>query len=220
MTISKNNKAKIIVLDKDGKEQKTIHVLFNPNKYTLSKSVNIKDHAINNEDEPTLQYLNGEAQKLAMELFFDTWHNRTAKDKAVEDVRKYTDEIRDLLYIKSDDHQPPYCLISWGSLIFKGYMADLSEEYTMFTNEGIPVRANLSVNFIGVHTLKEQMKRASKQSADRTKERTIKEGEQLFAISQREYGTPDNWRLIAKENNINNPRKLKTGQKIVIPSVE
>lgn len=216
----KQNKAKIIVMDKNESQIKTLTVLFNPNKYTIKKSSNFNSAQINNEDNPTLQFLNGEVSTLDMELFFDTYHQRDASSKQYEDVRKYTDEIQKLLYIYSDDHQPPVCLVSWGSLAFKGYLVDLTEEYVMFSNEGIPVRANLKVTFKGHTSMKDQMQSASKQSADRTKERVISEGDQLWSLSQKEYGDSNKWRDIARANNIQNPRKLKSGQKLVVPSLE
>ncbi|MCD6482269.1 MAG: LysM peptidoglycan-binding domain-containing protein [Candidatus Izimaplasma sp.] len=218
--MTNNNKAKILVLDNNEKEIKSISVLFNPNKYSLSKSNNIKSEKINNEDEPNLQYISGDALKLSMELFFDTWHLRDSQDKEVVDVREYTDEIRDLLYIDSDLHQPPLCRVVWGSLIFTGYLTDLNEDYIMFSNDGLPVRANLRVTFTGYKTLEDQLKRASKQSADRTKERVVREGDQLWNLSYEEYDDSNYWRKIASANNISNPRKLKTGQAIIIPSWE
>lgn len=216
----KQNKAKIVVMDKNDSEIKTLTVLFNPNKYTIKKTSKFNSAQINNEDNPALQYLSGDASTLSMELFFDTYHQRDGGSKAYEDVRKYTDEIQNLLYIHSDDHQPPMCLVSWGSLAFKGYLTDLTEDFTMFSNEGMPVRALLKVSFKGYTSMKEQMQSTSKQSADRTKERTLKEGDQLWAMAAKEYDDPDKWREIAKANNIDNPRKLKNGQRVIVPSLE
>ncbi|BEP29030.1 CIS tube protein [Helicovermis profundi] len=217
---NKNNKAKILVLDKNKKVTKTLSVLYNPNKYTISKSNRFNTEKINNEDDPILQYASGDATKLSMELFFDTWHLKDTKSKKIEDVRIHTEEIRRLLYIDSDLHKPPLCKVVWGSLVFTGYLTDLTEVYTMFSSSGVPVRANLTVAFLGHKTLKEQLQRASKQSADRTKERILQEGDQLWNLSYEEYDDQSSWRSIAKANSIDNPRKLKTGKRIIIPSLE
>jgi nucleoid-associated protein YgaU len=45
----------------------------------------------------------------------------------------------------------------------------------------------------------------------------VKEGDNLWSISQQEYGTGYNWQLIAKANNLTNPGQIDKGQKLTIP---
>ena len=48
---------------------------------------------------------------------------------------------------------------------------------------------------------------------------TVQQGEDLWKISEKYYGTGYNWLDIAKENNIANPDQLVAGQEIKIPAV-
>lgn len=48
----------------------------------------------------------------------------------------------------------------------------------------------------------------------------VVKGESLWTIAEKEIGSGYNWVDIAKENNIQNPSLVYTGQKLVIPSVE
>lgn len=218
--MAENNKATITAYDLNDKKIKSIQVLFNPNKYMVSKKSNYQSKSVAGEDTPVPQYVSGGESTLSMELFLDTYGKRTKASDEFEDVREYVEEIRSLLDIYSDDHKPPKCIVAWGSLAFEGYLTDLTENYIMFSNEGIPVRATLSTKFVGFQTLKDQIKNTSPQSADRTKERVMKDGDQLWSFAAREYGDADLWRPIAKANNIDNPRKLKFGQTITVPSLE
>ena len=45
----------------------------------------------------------------------------------------------------------------------------------------------------------------------------VKRGETLSSIAQEEYGDPNLWRIIANENRLLNPRKLKPGLVLTIP---
>lgn len=49
------------------------------------------------------------------------------------------------------------------------------------------------------------------------KEYTVKPGDTLWAIAQKYLGSGTKWREIAEANNIVDPRKLKVGQRLVIP---
>ena len=82
----------------------------------------------------------------------------------------------------------------------------------MFNKGGNPIRGTVSLSFKQYH-----QPEAPLQSPDRTKMRTIIEGDSLWLLSAREYGTPDKWKEIAKANNIENPLDIKPGTQIIIP---
>lgn len=49
---------------------------------------------------------------------------------------------------------------------------------------------------------------------------TVKSGDDLWAISEKFYGSGYNWVDIAKANNLSNPGLIFSGNKLVIPNVE
>jgi len=49
---------------------------------------------------------------------------------------------------------------------------------------------------------------------------TVAEGEDLWRISERYYGSGYNWTDIASENNIQDPENIESGQQLTIPNVE
>jgi nucleoid-associated protein YgaU len=65
----------------------------------------------------------------------------------------------------------------------------------------------------------QQQQRATNQ-ADQTKQVTVKRGETLWSISNRELGDPGRWRSIARANGIADPRKLQAGVSLMIPPAE
>ncbi len=206
-------KAKIIVLKGKNKGTK-IEVLFNPKEYTLDKSNEFANINIPGLESPLLQFTRGGLQTLTMDLFFDTYTYKKG-----EDVRIYTDKVIKLMEIDEELHAPPVCKFLWGKGIeFVFVLSKMTKKFTMFDSNGTPVRATLTVIFNEYLTEAELKKPTS--SPDRTKIYTLKEGDSLWAIADKEYGNPGQWRVIAEANDIENPRIPPVGQEIEIPPLE
>lgn len=213
-TSSKLKKAHIAVLDGQGKIKEEIPVLFNPMEYSLDKSNQFKETTIPGLSSPLTEFVSGGIQTLSMDLFFDTYEEK-------KDVREYTSRIDGLLEIDSELHAPPICMFVWGGLVFKAVLERVNKKFTMFlSEEGVPVRATLSVTFKEYKTPEELRNNPPRYSSDRTKIRVIKEGDSLWSIAGKEYGDPGEWRHIAKANKILNPRILPPGMEIVVPPLE
>ncbi|WP_274650189.1 CIS tube protein [Paenibacillus humicola] len=204
-------KAKIIVNRGTGDEE--LEVLFNPSEYALESSNKFAWQTIPGLQTPIAQFISGEATTLSMELFFDSYEQGT-------DVRLKTSKISKLLEVDKDLHAPPSCRFVWGSLDFKGVVERVSQKFTMFLDSGLPVRATLSVSFRALQSMKEQYQNIPRQSADRTKHRMLAQGDQLWMLAAAEYEAPGEWRAIAEANGIDNPRRLQTGRKIIIPRLD
>ena len=201
---------KAMVIIKHGSKESRVYVMFNPNEYTLETSNQYAWKTIPGLSQPIAQFISGDAPSLSMELFFDSSEKR-------EDVRKYTNQIAGLLNVDKDLHAPPLCKFVWGTLSFEGVLEKASQKFTMFLDTGIPVRATLNVTFKAVRSIKDQFKDIPRQSADRTKQRTIRQGDQLWQIAAEEYEDPRLWRAIAHANNIHDPKRLEPGTVIKIP---
>lgn len=204
-------KAKIIILKSNSQE--TVDVLFNPSEYVMESSNQFSWQKIPGLQAPVAQFVSGEATSLSMDLFFDTYGSSV-------DVRTHTAKITGLLDVDRDLHVPPLCRFVWGSLDFKGIVERVTQRFTMFMESGLPVRATLSVTFKSMQTMLEQYQEVPRQSADRTKQKTLKQDEQLWMLSAEEYDDPGHWRAIAEANGIDNPRKLPVGRKLIIPRLE
>ena len=213
-----SNKAYIKVLNGSHKGEK-YQVHFNPENYSIDKSNQFQNTAIPGL-APVTQFVSGNQDTLTLELLFDTY-----MDKEGEDVRKYTSQIAALMDIDSELHAPPICEFGWGGayakhLPFTATIQDLKQQFTMFKDDGTPVRAKLTITFKQYQTIEEQLAEIKRQSADRSKRKIFKEGDSLWMIAFEEYGDPGYWRIIAHENNIDNPNKISAGREILLPAIE
>lgn len=201
-----------------GKKGKGIKVMFNPNTYSIGKEVKTSTKAEAGGDGANKQFLTSEAEVLSLELFFDTYSTgilEAAKPEMLKkDVNDSMKDITDLLEIDEHEHKPPGVIFVWGTLYFKGKVIRAERKYTMFTLQGKPVRATMTLSLEGS---KEGDTIVS--SPDRTKRHTLLENERLWQLADQEYDDPNMWRQIANENGINNPRRIKKASHIKIPSI-
>jgi hypothetical protein len=112
---------------------------FNPTEYQLQKVNNFAEAPIPGLESPPIQFVRGASEKLSVELLVDT-------SDTLEDVRKrYVNKLRNLMNLNSESHAPPIIRFVWDAQIFVGVLESLNVTYVLFTPEGLPLRAKLSV---------------------------------------------------------------------------
>lgn len=203
-----------------------IDVLFNPSEYQLTDGANYSEKKIPGLDGPIIQYISGEATELSLNLFLDTYVPKAPSSlisfgtpKTSTDVSAITRQIADATSIEGSLHRPPQVRFVWGSLNFQGVVTRFSHTYTMFTESGMPVRAKVSLTFKSLISPRDTRRASPFESPDRTKYRTIHQGIGLWDIAGMEYGDPDMWKMIARENGIFNPLDVRPGQVVKLPAL-
>jgi nucleoid-associated protein YgaU len=215
--------------------EKPIEALFNPAEIGVSASTSWEQehpasYGASNVGTVELEFRSIEAQTLSIELFFDTYESRkeaTFKDTLVSllptvlsqreatDVRRHTQQIAQLAEADPHLHRPPVCDLRWGAFdIFTGVLTSLEQRFTLFLEDGTPVRATLSCSFLGL-SLDYQGKEP--QSSDVAKTRRVRRNDTLHSLAAEEYRDPALWRHIARANGIVNPRLLQPGTVLAIP---
>jgi nucleoid-associated protein YgaU len=189
-------------------------VIFNPAEYSIQKGNQFASTPLPGLANPILSFVNGDADVLTMDLFFDTY-----TDAGSTDVRGETDKIAQFLEIDPELHAPPPVLFVWGRLRFKAVIERLSQRFTMFREDGVPVRATLNVTFKEYRTLEDQLNPPNR-SSDWSKRRVITQNDRLCLIAAAEYDDPTVWRVIADANDIDNPRLLQPGQELLLPPLK
>lgn len=213
----------------DTKFQGKIPVTFNPATYTVSRTVNYGGNQNDNNTQlqqknyPVLNYTGGNNDTLSLELMFNKYEfqhysNQVKYTSDDLSIIKEVKEIEALTLLKDSLHRPPLCKFVWSSFSFEGYVTSFSANYTMFLDDGTPVRAKVNLTIQGAESGNDA--KIPFQSPDRTKSRTLQEGQQLWEIAYEEYENPEMWREIAKANGIRNPLNIKSGMQLVIPALK
>jgi nucleoid-associated protein YgaU len=208
---------------------KVIEVLFNPAEYSIEKGNTFQSTSLPGLSTPVTQFVTGNADTLSMELYFDTYAKSSRHGTVTkrEDVRNYTRKIANLMEIDPTLHAPPVCEFTWGpplgtpkGLQFAGIIEKVSQKFTYFLDDGTPVRATLNLTFKEYKTVRDQLEQLGRESADRTKRRTFKEGDALWFFAHEEYGDPQMWREIADCNSLENPRIIAPGTELELPPTQ
>ena len=140
------------------------------------------------------------------------------KAEDIKSVEQWVDVLEDRLYLyNGEGHRPPYVMIIWGKMVFKGQLSDMEVQYTMFGADGSPLRAKVSLSFCGFSSDAEERKKAGKSSPDMSHLLTLKAGESVASVCQRIYGDSLLVDEVARLNGLNGFRKVEAGTELLFP---
>jgi hypothetical protein len=206
--------------------------VYNPTEYTLTKNVQYAEHPIPGLDSPLLQFVRGQAETVSLDLFFDSSDDGMGRTSTAVTVQ--TDKFYRLVRISGRWHAPPICLFSWGTGIagtsldgdwanqarlrgFHCVVESLRQRFTLFSSEGVPLRATLTVGLKEYKSVQRQLWELNLQSADQTHAYTVRQGETLSDVANSVYGDPNSWRPIAEHNGVTDPLDVAAGSILTIP---
>jgi len=210
-----------------------IPVQFNPTEFSLEKGVQIAEITIPGLDSPLLQFVRGQNEKMTLDLFFDTTED--GMNRGATSVTELTDRIYELAKIEPKRHAPPLCTFYWNYRFpgsdtsnhignqhrnfFDFIVESVRQKFTLFSSEGIPLRATVTLTLREYKTLDLQLAELNLQSPDRTQSHITQSDDNLSSIAAKHYQKPGEWRRIADENNIEDPRRLTPGTFLTVPPI-
>lgn len=223
MASSQLKKASITVLD-GARKGEVIVVLFNPSEYSLERSNSYKATSVPGLGAPLLQFVNGESDRLSMDLFLDDYTDpngpTSLRQSESDPLNSRLRALTTLLEIDRDLHAPPPVRFNWGPLEFAAVIERLGRKVTMFHPDGAPARVSLSVAFKEYRTLRQQLEDPRRESADKTKRRVVVGRERLWWIAAREYDDASEWIRVARANDLDDPREIAPGDWLELPPME
>jgi hypothetical protein len=197
-----------------------ITCLFNPNEYTFRKTNRWTANETAGEDIPDIQFGGGDSATLTKQLFLDT-------STTGGDVRDVVDQVRTLMEVNPDltghssvQGRPPFVEFQWGQTwSFKAVITSVTEHFTLFRDDGVPIRATLDIEFLQGEIRNENQTRAQNPTTvgkPGYRHWIVSEGDTIDWIAFTEYGDASKWRYIADINNLDAPDRLRPGQALAI----
>lgn len=191
-----------------------IPLKFNPTSYQLQKANEFAEIAIPGLETAPIQYVRGGAETLSFDALLDT-------SDSLENVREtYVDKIAGLMKINSELHAPPIVQFEWESALFQGVISSMTSRYVLFTPEGIPLRAEVSLQLTAYRSVEVQLAERPRNSPDVEKSVALRRGDRLDQIAAGLYQDPALWREIARHNGIRDPRKINPGTLLLAPRLQ
>lgn len=119
--------------------------------------------------------------------------------------------------------RPPVLTFSWGSptegFLYQVLLSKCDIAYTRFASDGSPIRAEVNMS------LQQQPSFLSLLGTNPTSgglpgrsAHTVTSGESLAGIATSAYGNPGRWRDIADRNGIDDPLRVRPGDRVYLPN--
>lgn len=199
-----------------------IECMFNPTEFAFSTSNSWESDSVPGKETPTLRYAGGSGGSFDLKLVFDTTHDGTA-------VSAYSNKLLKLMDIDTTlpgydatigNGRPPWVKFHWGTHIhsFKAVITSANVSFTYFSNEGMPLRANVDLSleqFEPDANWGPQNPTSGTPKPQRTHQ--VQVGDTLDRIAARYFGDSTKWRDIAALNGIADPLDLAPGRLLSIP---
>lgn len=203
---------------KPGAQLGALEFQFNPKEVTIAKTAKWESKPAKGSSTAGPPEFSGAGPcKLTLEMFFDA---TSTQDGAVVDA------VEQLFAccIPTEQSQgqnkpsPPLVILHWGKVSsFASFVTSVSAKYTLFSADGMPIRAVCSV------AMEEMPGEPFKQNPTsggydvRRVHRTIA-GDSLASIAFAEYGSATTWRALAAYNGIDDPMRLPVGVTLMLPT--
>ena len=213
--------ARIYEVDQDGNEKGggiSVACMFNPFEYSVSKSNAFQEAPKNQADTPQGEFFKSGAQTLKLNLIFDSYEENGDVSQETNKMWKFMLTKTQEASSQNEKIEPPQVAFEWGVFKFVSYITSMTQKFTLFKNDGTPVRANVDVTFTQ-YTDVNDYPRQNPTSGGGPIERVwqVVAGERLDLIAAEAYRDASKWRLIAAHNSLRDPLALRPGMQLRIP---
>ncbi|MGZ8648284.1 MAG: CIS tube protein [Solirubrobacteraceae bacterium] len=204
----------------DTKSLKVLVCKFNPKELSIRKSGRwYSGRQQTAPGAPAPDFISPEPRSLDMELFFDDWEALMGDVSGdVDQLLKWTSPSSSSLFGGMPEN-PPILDVFWGAKKhITGYLESVSARYTLFRRDGTPVRATVNVTFKEVP---EDAARQNPTSGGPAGRRThlLGDGDTLQSVAYAEYGDASLWRGLAAANDVDDPLRLASGTRVLVPPI-
>ncbi|NWF69251.1 MAG: hypothetical protein HXY40_09195 [Chloroflexi bacterium] len=192
---------------------------FNPFEYTLSKQNSWEKKPVKGKNVPKVTFKQGGSQILKLTLYFDTSDDGS-------DVRKYTDALWRMMMVddnkkndKSAKSEPPEVSFHWGRLYFTAVLTSMSQKFTLFKDDGTPIRCQVDVTLEQMIDKDDYREEGPAQGKGKEAARTVTatQSDRIDHIaSKNSSGGSKDARSVAEKNNLDDPLKIPPGKKLKV----
>jgi hypothetical protein len=220
--MSEIEKAKIFnvtgPIDRPERSGEGISVMFNPStlKVTLANSLKENERSGNSR---AAQYVDKSSSSLSVELIFDSSIEFDQRNSVRKDVRQYTGAIANEFMKQpnegDENAEPKRCMFAWGTFIFVGIMESFDETLELFSWEGTPLRATVSIKMTESRF---QFESADAKRAKRNTPRLGRDSASPQEANQDAGQDSKNWRDTSMYNGVESPR-MPSASALAVPSL-
>jgi hypothetical protein len=205
--------------------------LVNPEGYTRSYKIKYKDQQASGTKSQELKFEKVEPEDLDLEFLFDKTGALPGTFKATDDagiqeegkqgVWPDIETFKKVVYdYKGELHRPPFLMITWGELVFKCVLREMTIQFKLFRPDGTPIRAVAKAKFTSTVENELRVRDQGDKSPDITHTRVVKAGDTLPMLCYEVYQDARYYLQVAKANNLISFRNLEEGMRLKFPPIQ
>jgi phage protein U len=128
----------------------SVDAQYNPKELQIDKSVPWQKHNKANANGLQLEFTGAEGRTMSIDLLFDGYEENASIQDSVA-VLETLATVREPNSSEDDMRRPHHCVVVWGTVMgggdnkFKCVIEQISTKYTMFSQDGIPLRATVTL---------------------------------------------------------------------------
>jgi hypothetical protein len=128
----------------------SVDAQYNPKELQIDKTVPWQKHNKANANGLQLEFTGAEGRTMSIDLLFDGYEENASIQDSVA-VLETLATVREPNSSEDDMRRPHHCVVVWGTVMgggdnkFKCVIEQISTKYTMFSQDGIPLRATVTL---------------------------------------------------------------------------
>jgi nucleoid-associated protein YgaU len=190
----------------------------NPSELTLSYEMEYDSAQGTGTTNSRMSFKKVKPGDLSLTFFLD---GTGADGRPPLDVQAKVEEFRKVTGFNGKIHRPNFLKVGWGTIEIKRcILKSASVAYKLFKPDGVPLRAVITANFTDNSDDQTRVAVEGKSSPDVTHVRLVQAGDDLPTLCHRIYDDPRAYLRVARENQLDEFRRLTPGTKVFFPPLE
>lgn len=198
----------------------TFKVMLNPSSYWHEYGIDYDRQKTLGQSAANPSFSAVDAERVGFDLVVDGTGAVASKGlgSTPDEVSERIRALRAIVYqYRGNEHEPSVVRLLWGSFIFFGRLTSMKVEYTLFKPAGEPLRAKVSLAFVGFMTKEEEALRAKRSSPDLSHRVLVRAGDTLPLLCHRVYKDASYYAEVARYNDLTDFRMLEPGTVLHFP---
>ena len=195
-------------------------VQFNPKSLGVDYTITYQEGSGNNAK---VEFVKAKPSDLTIEFTLDGTGIDTMNENSVTDVKQRISEFLEMCKeTNPETHEPPFIMVTYGSLIYKTRFKGCNITYTLFRADGTPLRAVLKATFLNIKNNVTDERQVSLNSPDVTHRRNLAAQESVIQKAYEIYQRNDLYIEVARANKLDSFRKgaMQKNQTIYFPPIK
>jgi nucleoid-associated protein YgaU len=192
---------------------------YNPKEYNYRKGASWdRKPAKGAKSAAPPEFKGAEPSSMTVEVFLDGYESGRDISPQIKLLTSCCVPLPETL--KKKHPSPPWVIFGWGTQIhITAYVKSVDVKCTLFQPDGTPLRATCTV---AMEEIADEvgLPNPTSHGFSALRSRTVVAGDTLQSIAYQEYGDPGAWRVVARANGIDDPMRVPTGSRLLIPDLD